>query len=272
MAEDLERREKEFKKMRGEQDGKERQQKNELERLKEEGRKLREAKQAKVDGGLAGAKVEEAERKKKTVAEEEQRRRKETESRTGVIELGPLDTTLKIRWPRKTNPAIIDARTLEEHLTNIMTPMDVDIDAILGADKIPKGRANVKFKTLRAAVRFLEAKKKYDGKGHMEWMEIEADWATGVPPEALGEATTEPSTTAAEPTPAPKASSFPASVSGIFVLSCSDEDADSRLLSQMRVDSEEDRILSQLRAKERERVMEELRRQDELDAVYKTRY
>jgi hypothetical protein len=38
------------------------------------------------------------------------------------------------------------------------------------------------------------------------------------------------------------------------------------LIWQMLVDSDEDRILAQLRAKEREKLIEELRRQDEEEA------
>lgn len=210
MAEELERGEREFKKRKEEEKG----QKSEVERLKEEGRKLREAK---MGGGAAGKAKEAKERDEEVdrIREAERQRRKEANSSgSGTIELGPLDTTLKIKFPK--SPSITTSEHLITFLTTLLAPSPPDIDLILGGgDKIPKGRASVKFRTLAAAVRVMEAK---EGNGESgAWKGVEVGWAAGRRPEVLGgeEAT---------PTPPPAAESFPSafpkSVSHIFALAC----------------------------------------------------
>ncbi|ORY92504.1 hypothetical protein BCR35DRAFT_348892 [Leucosporidium creatinivorum] len=233
MAEELERGEREFKKRKEEERG----QKSEVERLKEEGRRLREAK---MGGGAAGQAKEAKERDEEVdrIREAERRRRKEAnESPSGTIELGPLDTTLKIKFPKSST--ITSSPDLINYLTTLLAPSSPDIDLILGGgDKIPKGRASVKFRTLAAAVRVMEAK---DGNGEKgAWKGVEVGWAAGRRPEILG------GEEKATPTPPPPAAdSFP-----------------SAFPKSMLVDSDEDRILAQLRAKERQKMMEELERQE----------
>lgn len=195
MAEELERGERDFKKRKEAERG----QKSEVDRLKEEGRKLREAK---MGGGAAGKAKEAKERDEEVdrIREAERQRRKEANSTSsGTIELGPLDTTLKIKFPKSTS--ITTSDHLVTFLTTLLAPSPPDIDLILGGgDKIPKGRASVKFKTLAAAVRIMEAK---EGNGENgAWKGIEVGWASGRRPEVLG------GEEKVSPTPPPPADSF----------------------------------------------------------------
>lgn len=200
MAEELERGEREFKKRKATEG----QQKNEVERLKEEGRKMREAR---MNGGVKGdqARDEEVERIKE--AERARRKKEQQSASSGVVELGPLDTTLKLKFPKSST--LSDSASLISHLRSLLG-QEPDVDLILGGgEKIPKGRASVKFRTLAAAVRVMEAKAKAGEEGG--WKGVEVGWASGKRPEVLG----------GEPSPPPPAASsfpsaFPASVSTLL--------------------------------------------------------
>jgi DnaJ family protein C protein 17 len=196
MAEDLDRRERDFKKSKGEEDQRDREKRSELERLKEEGRRMREARE-KVNSGMVD-RDEEVDR-----IREQERRRREMEEQTGVVELGLMDTTLTIKWAKPRRATIGDKDALLSFLRLLLNPLDPEVDMILSVDRIPKGRANVKFKTLAAAVRLMEAKGK--GEGAL-WEGVEVNWAGKKAPDALGGAKVE------NKAPPSFASSFPISV------------------------------------------------------------
>lgn len=247
MAEELERGERDFKKRKEEERG----QKSEIERLKEEGRRMREAR-------MTGAGVKEGKERDEEVdriREAEKARRKQEARDSGVVELGPLDTTLKLKFPRSST--LSSPADLVTFLSTLLAPAPPEVDLVLGGgEKIPKGRASVKFRTLAAAVRVMEAKSKVGESGG--WKGVEVGWASGKRPEVLG---------GEEPPPPPAASSFPsafpASVShGVCSPSPDRAGLTDPSSPQMLVDSDEDRILAQLRAKERQKMMEDLERQE----------
>ena len=247
MAEDLDRREREFKKTKGEEDIKEREKRGELERLKEEGRRMRESRMGVVQ------KDDDDERRRGM----DERRRTEREEQSGVVELGPLDMTLKLKWARALRPALQSAEIVQAWLGTLSGVLDPEVDSIALSSKFLKdptigkyGSGVVAFKTLRAAVRLMEAMEM--GRGSGEWEGVEVNWAAGVPPAVLGK---QPEVKKAD-----TKSSFPASVSPL-----AERDGLTLLTferAQMLVDSEEDRVLALLRAKERAKLIEELQRQD----------
>lgn len=180
MAEELERAEFEFKKRRGEEGL----QMNEVQRLKEEGRKMREAKLKKANGPAArDAELDEL----KAAARQAKKARvagggdangqtsstaTHYDSSTFAHELGPLDTTLKFRWPPslRLSNTITDAATLTTYLTRLMAlPADAATDAQgLGIDLVlpsstkniharTRPRASIKFVSLAAAHRVMRA-------------------------------------------------------------------------------------------------------------------
>lgn len=183
LAEDLDRREKEFKRSKGEEEEGARRERGELERLKEEGRKMREAMEA--GEGRKAAKVDDARRE-----EEERKRRFEAQAKGGgVKELGPLDTTLRVKWAPTTHPTIVDAESLEGVLRSLVSPAPLDVDSVVLSAKFKanpkKGKhasAVVAFRTLRAAVRVMEGREN----GRPGWDGIEVAWAAGAPPAILG--------------------------------------------------------------------------------------
>lgn len=200
MAEDLDRREREFKKTKGEEDVKEREKRGELERLKEEGRRMRESRMGVVQ------KDDDDERRR----EADERRRVEREEQSGVVELGPLDMTLKLKWARALRPALQSAEIVQAWLGTLLGALDPEVDSIALSSKFLKdptkgkyGSGVVAFKSLRAAVRVMEAME--TGRGSSEWEGVEVDWAAGSPPAVLGKRP--------EVKKVDTRSSFPASVS-----------------------------------------------------------
>ncbi|KAK4056006.1 hypothetical protein OIO90_003001 [Microbotryomycetes sp. JL221] len=237
MQQELERSEKEYKKRKLD----ERDQVNELQRLKEQGRKLRETRlKQQQTNSVDGSRLADVARNDKLdQLKDEARRDKSNDARsptsaTNVVELGPLDTTLKFKWTKTSS--IPDKSTLETRIRQLTQPGTVDIDVILGADKISKGRASVKFATLSSAIKVLEAVKKTSRES---WKGLEVFWAAGHPPSALTNG--QHSTTQRSPSPVARAS----------------------IPAEMLVNNpDEDSILAQLRAKERQKLMDELERQD----------
>ncbi|BGO96460.1 hypothetical protein RTG_02175 [Rhodotorula toruloides ATCC 204091] len=221
MAEELERSERESKRAR---EG-ERSKKMEVERLKEEGRRLREE-------------------RAQQAGEEEIRRRREMdeirlralhkakEATNGgraaeVVELGPLDKTLKIKWLKSAHPSLVDDASVTAFLERTLAPSNPDIDSVVLSSKTlanpskgKHGSGVVAFKTLSAAVRVVKGKEA-DPEG--KWKGFEVGWAAGQPPAALGAQSFTPTST------------------------------------------DEDSVLARLRQKEREKLMDEMRAQDEAD-------
>ncbi|GAA5943129.1 J domain-containing protein [Sporobolomyces koalae] len=250
MAEDLEQREQAYKRQAGDQDMAARQKQSELERLKEEGRKLRETREKEAQSREAN---------QVRVRKEEQHAKKEMERRLqnqkdGIVELGPLDKTLKIKWLKSRHPSLASVEALTEFLTRLLEPANLDIESIVISSKTLQnpskgkyGSGVVSFRTLAAAVRLVKGKRKA-GEDDEGWKGFEVDWAAGEPPEVLaGEQGLEPlpkknSRPSSPPLPPP--TPFPATV---------------------LPDADESQILAQLRQREREKLIEQMQRQDEED-------
>lgn len=214
----------------------------ELERLKDEGERLRKAREDRME---AAAKE----------LRDEQKRRQAEQARKDD-ELGPLDTTIRLKWPRKQFPALeVD----EEGVKSLLSRAGVSsssIDSIVISSKMaanPKlknGTAMVALKTLSAAVKIVESSMT----GPLA--AIETSWASGQEPEVVrlarerGQTGTDGSTTSAKPRE-DHASAQPPPPSPPR-LSAMDEDS---ILEQFRA-----------RERERERLEEEIRRQDAEEA------
>ncbi|BGP07589.1 hypothetical protein JCM10049v2_003427 [Rhodotorula toruloides] len=244
MAEELERSERESKRAR---EG-ERSKKMEVERLKEEGRRLREERARQAQGAEEG---------RRKVREEEERRRVEEQRANGrtngapaeVVELGPLDKTLKIKWLKSAHPSLVDDASVTAFLERTLAPANPDIDSVVLSSKTlanpskgKHGSGVLAFKTLSAAVRVVKGKEA-DPEGR--WKGFEVGWAAGQPPAALG------AQAAPSPPPPRQSASPPASAVPSF--------------SFAPASTDEDSILARLRLKEREKLMDEMRRQDEAD-------
>lgn len=276
LAEDLEAREREFKKQKAGEATEAQRKRQELERLKEEGRKLREMKTNQANAGEEARKREEAEQ------EELRRRAREavngaaaaTNGPAGVVELGPLDKTLKVKWQKSIHPALGSAEAVTTFFRTALAPHDPDIDsAVLSSKTLAQpskgkfGSGVVAFRSLSAAVRAIKGKAA-DPDGL--WRGFEVEWAAGQPPAALGTAS---GAAPAAPAPAPVVSQPPP------VSHCNSRGVlrSSRLLrcwtlpkpqEAKQADADEDAVLAKLRQRERERerLMEDMRRQDEEEA------
>ncbi|KAJ8294861.1 Pre-mRNA-splicing factor cwf23 [Rhodotorula toruloides] len=178
MAEELERSERESKRAR---EG-ERSKKMEVERLKEEGRRLREERARQAQGAEEG---------RRKVREEEERRRVEEQRANGrtngapaeVVELGPLDKTLKIKWLKSAHPSLVDDASVTAFLERTLAPANPDIDSVVLSSKTlanpskgKHGSGVLAFKTLSAAVRVVKGKEA-DPEGR--WKGFEVGWAAG---------------------------------------------------------------------------------------------
>ncbi|GJN88932.1 hypothetical protein Rhopal_001903-T1 [Rhodotorula paludigena] len=243
LAEDLLEREREFKRAKaGEASDKERK-RRELERLKEEGRRLREQR------GMQ--QVEEENRKREREEEEKVMRRAREQHQQGgaggggAVELGPLDKTLKVKWLKAQHPSLTTPEAVSAFVEAALAPQRADIDSVVLSSKTlsqptkgKHGSGVVAFRTLSAAVRIIKGKEvDPDGK----WAGFEVDWAAGAPPAALGGSTD--AAPARAPSP-PSAAPLPQTAV---------------------VDSDEDQILARLRQREREKLMDEMRLQDEAE-------
>ncbi|TNY18080.1 hypothetical protein DMC30DRAFT_368735 [Rhodotorula diobovata] len=258
LASDLEQREREYKRHRAGEATEQSRKRQELERLREEGRRMREERAGKA--ALAGREQEdEVLRRAREAAE---RRAREEGARAGeggggggegpVVDLGPLDKTLKVKWLKSRHPSLVSPDAVESFLTRTVAPQKADIDSVVLSSKTlanptkgKHGSGVVAFRTLSAAVRVVRGKEA-DPEG--VWDGFEVDWAGGAPPAALGPgagAGAEQAPRAASP-PAPTAAA-PLPTSTFTARSSSDEDS----------------ILARLRQKEREKLMAEMRAEDE---------
>jgi hypothetical protein len=201
MAEDLARREEEFKRSKGFEDAKGREERGALDRLKEEGKRMREEREKK-DAGVV-EREEEAEK----VRAKERRAKERREGNDGAIELGPLDMTLKVKWLRTSRPHLVDAGLVKVWLSTLTAPQPCGIDSIAISPKFLRdtgkgkwGSAAIAFVSLKAAVRLMELCEA--GKGTKEWDGVEVGWAAGECPAVLR-----------KEEEVPVRASFPASVS-----------------------------------------------------------
>ena len=233
-AADLAAREEAFKKARTEERQAAASERAELERLKAEGERMRREREQR------------AEDSSKALQEEEDRR--VAEERAKQDALGPLDTTVRIKWPRKLFPRLeLDADAV---LALLPPQASINVDSVVLSGKMadnPKlkyGTALVALKTVTAAVKTVEAA----GKGKLEGIEV--SWAGGKEPEivrrqreseAMASSKSKRRSEAEQPDPVAREPKIPK--------------------------LNEDSVLDQLRARERERerLEEEIRQQDEAD-------
>lgn len=196
LASDLEQREREYKRHRAGEATEQSRKRQELERLREEGRRMREERAGKA--ALAGREQEdEVLRRAREAAE---RRAREEGARAGeggggggegpVVDLGPLDKTLKVKWLKSRHPSLVSPDAVESFLTRTVAPQKADIDSVVLSSKTlanptkgKHGSGVVAFRTLSAAVRVVRGKEA-DPEG--VWDGFEVDWAGGAPPAALG--------------------------------------------------------------------------------------
>lgn len=186
MAQDLERRENEFKKRSGELNEKAREERSALDRIKEDGKRRREeADRVNLDHINA----EESEQKRK---DKEIKKQQRAESSSGALPLGPLDTTLKLKWLRSTHPTLITPTALSTFLGTTLSVFDPEIDSIALSAKFlanttkgKHGSGVVAFKSLRAAMRLIEATSAPEGESRVGWEGFEVSWASGSPPACL---------------------------------------------------------------------------------------
>lgn len=220
-----------FKKSRGELDLKSRNDRNYLESLKEEGRKLREgrdkvlADEAGRDEEVERIRVKDRERKKKEEAER---------GNSGIVELGPMDLMLKLKFTRSLHPTLTSTTSVLTFLDSLLststtsnstsnsTYSNQNIDTLVLSPKFlsnptkgKHGTGMISFKTLNATVEVMNKMLKEEGKG--DWNGIEFNWASGSAPAILGLKSEE---TIVEPV-VEKASSFPTSVSLPFLFKLS---------------------------------------------------
>lgn len=208
LAEDLEAREREFKKQKAGEATEAQRKRQELERLKEEGRRLREMKTNEANAG-------EQARQQKEEAERRRAREEGAAAMNGgpasVVELGPLDKTLRIKWQKSVHPALGSVEALTTFFRTALAPHDPDLDSVVLSSKTlaqpSKGKFGsgvVAFRSLSAAVRAVKGKAA-DSEGL--WRGFEVDWAAGQPPAALGGAAginpTPPAAATAAPVPQP---------------------------------------------------------------------
>ncbi|GAA5837989.1 hypothetical protein JCM9279_004094 [Rhodotorula babjevae] len=256
LAEDLEEREQAYKRYKTASTELAGRKKQELERLKEEGRRMREARAGQAAKEGKDREDEVLRRAKK----EEDARRRSAGTATGdgapIVDLGPLDKTLKVKWLKARHPTLTTPDAVEAFLSGALAPLRPDIDSVVlsaktlaaaatgaGPTKGKHGSGVVAFRTLSAAVRVVRGKEA-DPQG--VWADFEVDWAAGSPPAALG-AAPPPAATAPRPPSPPRAPSFAAPTSTAA--------------------SDEDSILARLRQKEREKLMAEMRAEDEAEAA-----
>jgi DnaJ family protein C protein 17 len=208
LAEDLEAREREFKKQKAGEATEAQRKRQELERLKEEGRRLREMKMNEANAGEQARQQEEAERDERRRAREGGAAAANGGGPAGVVELGPLDKTLKVKWQKSIHPSLGSVEALTTFFRTALAPHDPDLDSVVLSSKTlaqpSKGKFGsgvVAFRSLKAAVRAVKGKAA-DPDGM--WRGFEVDWAAGQPPAALGGASTNPAPPVAAASPDPQ--------------------------------------------------------------------
>lgn len=147
--------------------------------------------------------------------------------------LGPLDTTLRLKWLKSAHPSLTTPSALSTFLAVLLAPSPPDIDSVVvtqpkegrkaKAKAKDKGSAVVAFKTLSAAVRVVDRAAEAGRAGDRMWEGVEVGWVGGRP-EVLGpepeEVVRESTAGAGAPSPRPPptkapsfGSSFPTAVS-----------------------------------------------------------
>lgn len=234
LADDLEAREKAYNNAKREERDELRREKAELERLKQEGERLRKAKEQKQE--------------EEVKAQEETIRSEAAKARLAENELGPLDTTVRLKWQRKLHPAFeLDEAAIISNLPIKKSSIEsiVISNKMTANPKLKSGTAMVALKTLTAAVTLVEA----SSKGSLEGVEV--TWAGGQEPDIVKQTRERERTRSGENGNAASkrsASNTPEPAQQSYKLPKLDE---GDVLSKMRA-----------RERERERLEEEIRKQD----------
>lgn len=209
----------EFKKTRGEMDTKTRDERNHLDLLKEQGRRLREGR----DKALAAEAGRDEEIERIRVRDRERKKKEEMErANSGVVELGPMDLMLKLKFTRSLHPNLTSTTSVLAFLDSLLSTTNTSsstfsnqhIDTLVLSPKFlanptkgKHGSGMISFKSLNATVGVMDRMLKEGGKGN--WDGIEFSWASGSAPAILGLKSEE---TLVKPV-VEKVSSFPTSVS-----------------------------------------------------------
>ncbi|KXN82251.1 Pre-mRNA-splicing factor cwf23 [Leucoagaricus sp. SymC.cos] len=150
----------------------------ETERIKEEGRRLREMKQMEMDRAR-----EEKERVAGGVG-----RKEGLDDEELPPELSPLDTTVRIKWSLKKHPEL----TTTQAIANLLAPFGgIDTESIVLSLKAPKKSTDKPPKNGTALVPFKQIGDAYDavcdsGKAERGLEGVEIGWVNGKEPEILG--------------------------------------------------------------------------------------
>lgn len=204
--------------------------------MKQEGERLRKAKEQKQD--------------EEVKAQEQILRQQAEKERLAQNELGPLDTTVRLKWQRKLYPAFeLDEDAITANLPVKKSSIEsIVISTKMAANpKLKSGTAMVALKTLTAAVALVDA----SSKGGLEGVEI--TWAGGKEPDVVKQARERDQPALSNngngsASSKRSASNTPEPTQHSFKLPKLDE---SDILSKMRA-----------RERERERLEEEIRQQD----------
>ena len=191
-------------------------------------------------------------------------------SSNGTVELGPLDTTLKLKWNRANCPQYDDESTLKASILSCLTTTQIAaLDNFIVSDKSKpastasngktkgkskSGSAVISFKTLSAAIALYQA---LGGPARTPALHgLEAKWAAGEPPAAarpvLG------TQESAAPSDRPAAQNKASAVRHLFYAAYIP-----RLTCRLQTSSDEASILQRMR--ERARLEAEIRAQDEAE-------
>lgn len=163
---------------------------SETERIKEEGRKLREMRQMQMDS------VARAQMQPQTVEEDDEdlppELRMSFDSCICLMMLmriiDPLDTTVRLKWSLKKRPEL----TTVEAISNLLAPFgSVDTESIVLSLKAPKKSSDKPPKSGTALAPFKQIGDAYDavcdsGKAERGLVGVEVGWVNGKAPEILG--------------------------------------------------------------------------------------
>lgn len=194
------------------------------------------------------AKEQKHEETAKHLQDEENRRLQEERDKNG--QLADLDTTVRLKWPRKAFPHLEQDKDALWALLPAQAAVNLDSIVLSGKmasnPKLKSGTAVVSFKTLTSAVAVVESSDKGKLAG------IDVTWASGQEPEIVSKQRSK--------------------AAGLTVKRSAEVSATGNAPIKMpKLD--ESSVLDQLRARERERerIEEEIRQQDAADEAAEIR-
>lgn len=232
MAADLNAREEAFKKQRTEDREASMREAAELNRLRAEGEKMRREREERIH--------------REATQRDNLSRQAEAQSGPGADDLGPLDTTVRLKWLRKQYPALeLDGGA---SIYDILPIPRASVDNVLVSGKMasnPKlkyGSAVISLHTLSAAIKLVESA----GKDNLQ--SIEVTWAAGEEPLIVRRS---------RGSTGGNMSTFNGNYDSV-------KSPAAKTQATIPTQLDEDSVLAALRARERERarIEEEIRRQD----------